>query len=223
MQPDLLSVPMCDALRASPFLAEFQLTERDVTARRYPAGRFVSDYQGRVPCVGMVAAGQIDVYSAAVDGRDVRLTTLLRGDCFGIYNLMAEEELATLLRCAEETVVFYVPKRTLLSQLAQEPARALRYASLCGGRIRFLLQRISQLTIQSCRGKIISYLLSAADEQGRVPLRGSREELAKHLGVSRAALFRELAALQELRAVGARGHALLVLDRPLLERMLYGL
>ena len=52
-------------------------------------------------------------------------------------------------------------------------------------------------------------------------LTGSREDLARRLGVSRAALFRELAALQSMGVLRSEGILLTVLDAPALEKLLY--
>ena len=52
-------------------------------------------------------------------------------------------------------------------------------------------------------------------------LSGSREDLARRLGVSRAALFRELAALQSMGVLRSEGNLLTVLNAPALEKLLY--
>lgn len=53
-----------------------------------------------------------------------------------------------------------------------------------------------------------------------VRLAGSREDLARRLGVSRAALFRELSALQSMGAAAVDGNSIRIQDRPLLEELL---
>ena len=76
-------------------------------------------------------------------------------------------------------------------------------------------------TMQSCRGRLIAHLLEQQDEVGVVKITGSREDLARRLGVSRAALFRELSALQSMGTVSVDGNSITVEDRPLLEELLY--
>ena len=105
--------------------------------------------------------------------------------------------------------------------MEQDAGLSLRYAKLCNEKLQFLLRRIELLTMQSCRGRVIAHLLASQDLNGRVMLTGSREDLARQLGVSRAALFRELAALQSTGALRAEGNLLTVLDAPKLEKLLY--
>ena len=49
----------------------------------------------------------------------------------------------------------------------------------------------------------------------------SGQRISAQLGVSRAALFRELAALQSLGVLRSEGNLLTVLDAPALEKLLY--
>ena len=171
--------------------------------------------------MGLVLSGRVDAYSVALDGKDVQLSSLAAGECFGVCNLLAEAELETVLRCAEESDILYIPKPVLLRFMRQDVDFALRYAALCNKKIQFLIRRIELLTMQSCRGRVIAYLLEKQGADGTVRLTGSREDLARQLGVSRAALFRELSALQSRSAIHAEGSTIHLLDTALLEELLY--
>lgn len=181
----------------------------------------VSDCPKGIPSIGLVLSGRIDVYSVAIDGRDIRLNSLSFGECFGIGNLFMEGELTTVLRCTEETAILYIAKEQVIRILQSDIAFSLRYASLCNEKIQFLIRRIEQLTIQGCRSKVIAYLLAHRDSCGEVQLSYTREEWARYLGVSRAALFRELATLQDQGALTIRNTSFHTADKELLERLLY--
>ena len=174
-----------------------------------------------VPSVGVLASGSLGVYSAALDGNDIELTRLYTGDCFGICNLMRTEELETILCCMEDTSILYIAKSLLLSRMEEDPRRALRCMALCTEKLHFLLRRISQLTIQSSRAKLISYVLTESKGAEWLELPGSREDLARRLGISRAALFRELAFLQEREMLRSQAAKIYILDRSALEMLIY--
>lgn len=210
-----------EKIAISPLLAALPLKPSDVSERRFRAGQIISDRPGGVPAVGLILSGQVDAYSVALDGKDVQLSSLTAGDCFGVCNLLAKAELETVLRCAEDSDILYISKPVLLRLMQQDSAFALRYAALCNQKIQFLIRRIELLTMQSCRGRIIAYLLEKQNADHLVQLTGSREDLARQLGVSRAALFRELAALQSRRAIQANGNTIRLLDADLLEDLLY--
>lgn len=210
-----------EKLALSPFLAGASLPLERVTSKRFHAGQIISDRPGGVSSVGMIVSGQVEVYSVALDGKDVQLNTLTAGECFGVCNLLAGTELETVLRCGEDTEVLYIPKPALLACMERDAGLAMRYAVLCNRKLQFLLRRIELLTMQSCRGRLIAHLLERQDEKGMVRITGSREDLARRLGVSRAALFRELSALQSMGAVEVGGNSIRIENRPFLEELLY--
>lgn len=212
---------MLTALEACPLLQGCGIDPARMCLRRCRAGQIVSDRSDGRAAVGMVASGQVDVYSVAMDGRDVQLNVLKSGDCFGISNLLCPTALETVLRCRTETELIFIPKDALIQALQADAALALRYAAYCNRKIQFLIHRIELLTMQSCRGKVIEYLLSQRREDGRVTPGCSREDLARRLGVSRAALFRELAFLQAQGLLALKGPAMAVTNPAALEKLLY--
>ena len=174
-------------LAQSPLLAGVSLPAEQARVQSFPAGHILSDRPGGVPSVGLILSGRVEVYSVALDGKDVQLSTLPAGECFGVCNLLAGAELETVLRCGEETEVLYIPKPVLLACMERDAGLSLRYAELCNQKLQFLLRRIELLTMQSCRGRVIAHLLAGQDRNGCVKPTGSREDLARQLGVSRAA------------------------------------
>lgn len=211
-----------EALNASPLLRGCNLEQAEMLACRiYQKGKLISDRPGGRPAVGVLVKGLVDVYSVSLDGREVKLSVLGKGDCFGICNLFAASDMKTVLKCQTDAEILFIPKDTLVGVMKGRPELAMRYAELCSRKIQFLIQRIELLTIHSCRGKVMEYLLTQADEEGLVQIPVSKEDLAKLLGVSRAALFRELAQLQNQGLIRTGGASITILNRVELERFLY--
>lgn len=207
-------------LNASPLLEGCNIDIQEIYTRRCQAGQIVSDRIHNCAAIGVVAFGTVDVYSVAMDGREVQLNSLSMGDCFGISNLLYPAALDTVLRCRSETELLFIPKETLISTMQADAALAIRYAAYCNQKIQFLIHRIALLTMQSCRGKVIEYLLSQRRSDGKVVPGCSREDLARRLGISRAALFRELSFLQNRGLLALKGANLVVLDPSALELLL---
>ena len=213
-----------DALREA-FAASALLRDCDPDAlqprvRRHPTGALLCDTLDGTPCVGLVVSGLIDVWSVAPDGNGVLLSALRPGDCFGICNLLRGGQLGTQLRCAAGSTVAWIPKDRLEAAFEKDSCLALRYAALCNEKLQFLLRRIAMLTAQTARGRLVSWLLLHAEDDGRVVTPLTRTELAASLSVSRAALYRELNALAERGALAMTGDEIIVLDRPALEGIL---
>ena len=182
---------------------------------KFRAGQIISDSMHGLSGVGVVENGRVDIYAVALDGRDVQLNSIGAGECFGICNLLVAEPLQTVLRCAEETTVRFWEKEALVAAMRGD-------AALCNAKIQFLLSRIEMLTMQSCRGKVLAFLLAEKQEDGVILLRGTRDELASRLSVSRAALYRELSALQSGGYLEVGESRLRVLNTSALEKLLYG-
>ena len=213
-----------DALREA-FAASALLRDCDPDAlqprvRRHPTGALLCDTLDGTPCVGLVVSGLIDVWSVAPDGNGVLLSALRPGDCFGICNLLRGGQLGTQLRCAAGSTVAWIPKDRLEAAFEKDSRLALRYAALCNEKLQFLLRRIAMLTAQTARGRLVSWLLLHAEDDGRVVTPLTRTELAASLSVSRAALYRELNTLAERGALVMTGDEITVLDRPALEGIL---
>ena len=184
-------------------------------------GQIISDRQKGQEILGLVAGGSVEVYSVAMDGREIMLSRLKRGDCFGIINLYINTELPTVLKCSCDTTLLTIPKKKLLDLMKSDEELALRYACICNEKMQFLINRIEFLTMQSGRNKLIQYLLMRPEQKGVICLDCSKESLASILGISRASLFRELAGLQERKLIEQIPAGIRILGREKLEAILY--
>lgn len=211
-----------DTLNASSLFCRHTAISAVCRVACHSEGSIVRDEYCGEPSVGLLACGRIYVYASAPDGKEVLLNTLRRGECFGISNLAAGPEMGTLLYCCTDARVVYIPKKTVLEMLKVDGEFAVRYVCLCCEKLQFLLGRIEMLSIQSCRGKLAAYLMSNQNTQGRVWLDGSREELAKSLDVSRAALFRALSHLQIRGALRVNGSFIEIMDEQALQKNIPG-
>lgn len=191
---------------------DIELDSRHLIFRKLRKGQMVTDHMQNKEYVGTVTEGILDVYSVALDGKEVRLSTLENGDSFGICNLFLRNELTTVLRAREISKIVMIPKDILLEHLQSDSKLMMRYMKLYNEKIQFLLHRIEELTMQSSRGRLIEYLNDHVDEKGCVNLTESRDELANHLGVSRATLFREIASLKKQNLICSRDGKIYILS-----------
>lgn len=208
-------------IACSPLFCGCDIPSENVLIKICRKGQIVSDRQKGQEFVGLIVRGAVDVYSIAMDGREIVLSRLEEGDCFGVINLLSDAELPTVLKCRNETKLLLIPKRLFIQAMKEDPDLALRYAGFCNRKMQFLIKRIEFLTMQSGRNKLIQYLLMYRDEDSCVRLDCSKEDFAAVLGISRASMFRELAALQEQGLVCQNPGQIRILDRARLEDILY--
>ena len=203
-----------EALALSPLLSGLTVPVLGMTEVAYAKGETVRDVWEERPSVGLVVSGTVAVSSDAPDGRDVRLSTLKKGDCFGIANLFSPDPLQTILRCEKDCGIAFIPKERLITLLGEDGDFAIRYARLSNEKLQFLIRRIELLTTQNHQTRLIAWLMSGENStQDEIRFPGKRESLAAHLGMSRAALFRELAQLDREGLIVTRGTVVRILDR----------
>ncbi len=196
------------------------LTASSLKRSSYPKGTVVGDSDGSVSLAVFVEKGELDVFSVALDGTKILVSTLSNSEVFGISNLFEEEDLRTILQCRTDCVLLSLPKEVLRTAIVKSPLAMVEYAKLCNRKIQFLLQRIEQLSLLSARAKVAEYLLSNTTTQQPELALDSKESLTLPLGISRASLFRELSALEKMGGVYSNGSIVRVIDRNILENVL---
>lgn len=209
------------AVEASPLLGGCNLPASGMQVKYCHKGQIVSDRQKNEEILGLIMDGSMDVYSIALDGREILLSQLEKGDCFGVVNLLTKTELPTVLRCRTDTTLVIIPKCQLLSAMEKNSELALRYAGFCNKKMQFLIRRIEFLTMQSGKKKLVQYLLEVPGKGGRFGKNVSRDELASILGISRASLFRELSGLTKQGLIALRDGEIYLLKPDELEEILY--
>ena len=149
------------------------------------------------------------------------LNSLHKGNCFGICNLFDCKEMETVIRSRTETVIYFIPKYVIVNTMKKDISFAMKYAVLCNQKIQFLIKRIELVATQSCRSKLAEYLISHQDEHNCVTPNCSREVFASRIGISRAALFRELAELQRLKLIESNSATIKIINQVGLENKIY--
>ena len=183
-----------NALAKSQLLSGFGFEQQQFALCRFHRGNELTDEHDGILSAGLIVSGRADVYSISPDGGETILSTLSVGDCFGISNLFGQE-LVTRIICPISCEVAFISKEAVREKLFSDSAFAERYMRLLNNKITFLTTRVAILTAQSSRAKLAHYLISRCDSQNLVQLSCSKEQLAKSLDMSRAALFREFALL----------------------------
>ncbi len=196
------------------------LTPSSLVRMSYPKGKVVGDTDGSASLAVFVEEGELDVFSVALDGTRILVSTLGKAEVFGISNLFEEQDLRTILQCRTSCVLLSLPKEALRTAILKSPLAMVEYAKICNRKIQFLITRIEQLSLTSARLKVAEHLLSHTSlGQPELSL-VSKESLTLPLGISRASLFRELSSLEKLGAVDSDGAIVRVTNRKILESIL---
>lgn len=210
-----------ERLESTKLFKEELIKKEYIRTKQYKSGQFISDYFDDEYYVGVIDFGEVVVYCISSDGTEVSMSSLTTGDVFGIANVFEESALESVLQCKTFTNVIFYPKKYFVEMLETDTSVCIQYAKYCNRKIQFLLNKVEFLMIQSCRVKVIEYLLQHEDESHMVALDCTKEELSKVLGISRAALYRELQYLSKCGCIEVSKRAFYVLDRKQLCKILF--
>lgn len=188
---------------------------------RFEDRESLSAYANKEDCIGLVQKGLADVWCIASDGTETLLNTARRGDCFGIAYIYEPRGMQTRVVARGRCEAAFIRKAEIKRLITESQDFAIRYYTLCNQKIQFLLGRIMLLTSQSCRTRLTAYLLLNRNADNVVPMRGTKDELASRLSVSRAALYRELGTLQKRGLIESLRQGIKLTDLEQLEQLLY--
>jgi len=202
------------------FFEGVELDDNELVYKKLKKNRIANENFSGKENIGVILNGTIDVYSVSIDGAEIKLTSLSEGDVYGICNLYYEFDRMTVLKCRNDCEMIFIRKSYFRELLETDIDFMRRYLSLLNKKINFLLNRTEMLTMQSGRAKVINYLISNECD-GNIELGESKESWAKSLGISRAALFRELSNLKKDNLISVKNNLIHIDDINLLERKLY--
>ena len=157
-------------------------------------------------CLGVILEGELTVRKESL-----LVSTLRPGDVFGAAALFNEQEdYPTTLTARSDCRLVLIPQEAVRQLIGAGGAFAENYVSYLSGRIRFLSDRLDTLSADGGEGKLVSYLLSAANEDGALTI--SATQLSQRIGVGRATLYRAFESLEQENVIARNGKTIRILD-----------
>ncbi|MFV0499563.1 MAG: Crp/Fnr family transcriptional regulator [Bacilli bacterium] len=195
----------------SPLLSTIDIKKINTTKYNFKNNQII-DSNFFSSSIGVISKGSVAVYSISIDGNEVLLNILNQGDYFGISDIYNNESIKTSLNCISPVEIIFISKIFILNELSINEKFNTQYIKVLNNKIQFLLNRVELLTMQTSKNKLIAYLLSNCINNKYLILDISKEDLARHLGISRSALFRELTNLQKKSLIEIKDKKITILD-----------
>lgn len=151
-----------------------------------------------------VDAGALRLERRTFDGRLVALHTARRGEFFAEASLFADSYHCDAT-AIEPSQVRAFGKTAVLEAVRSDPAAALSLLAMMARQLHRVRERLELRNVRSALERVTLYLDLQSRPDGVVPVEGELQDFAADLGLTREALYRTLAALEEAGAIERRG------------------
>ncbi|MCL2462349.1 MAG: Crp/Fnr family transcriptional regulator [Defluviitaleaceae bacterium] len=153
--------------------------------------------------IGVVLSGSLHVVKESLDGNQTLVASVLPGEIFGEAMCCAQIEESSVTVLADDDSEIMLINYGRIVHVCQNACGyhqklVENMLELVARRNLYLQNRIEIMSIKSVRAKVLHYLESLAEKQGRsVAVPFNRTKLAEHLCVERTALAHELARMRQ--------------------------
>ena len=198
-------------------LPEEQLKEiRQIAVNRfYEKGKTI--FLEGDPCDGfyIVIDGRVKIYKLSFEGKEHILHIYGPGNPFGEVPVFAGKKFPANAQTLLKSHLLYFPRTAFIDLISHNPSLSLNMLAVLSMRLRQFTVQIENLSLKEVPGRLASYLLYLASEQGRsdtVTLTISKGQLASLLGTIPETLSRILAKMNKQGLVESSGRDIRLLD-----------
>ena len=192
----LRSAPIFEGV-SDRILTDFTQSSR---IRALEKGEILFSQTDPADTVYVVRSGCISIFLATLEGRELVINEMHRGDCFGELSLITDQPRSTGALARESSEVISIPRDVFLKGLEAEPELMRRVLETTALRLRVSSERESALAFLDSSARIAKVLLQLdqqTDNEGVINV--TQEELAQYVGLARQTVAQTLG---EWRRVG---------------------
>ena len=175
------------------------------------------------PCQGLyvVKTGRVRIFKSSPDGREQVLLIAESGDSFNEVPVFDGGPNPASGSALESSVLYFIPKETLLSLVADCPA-ALAIIKTFAARLRHLTSIVEDLSFRNVVNRLAKLLLELAvvAEEGTPVPRLTQDEMAAMIGSVRDVVGRALRTLERSGAIQIKGQRITVISPEKLSDMI---
>ena len=219
-----------DSARSLPFFEDIDPKVVDqalsqIVVREHPAGRVILLENDWGSSVYFILSGWVKIRTYNIDGKEVTLNIVGRGELFGEMAPLDEVPRSTDVITLTNTVVANMPAVDFVRMVQTEPQAGIRLAKLMARRLRQVNRRL-RLRESDSTSRVADILLFLAEGQGQQGEKGilipnlPHRELSSLSGMARETVTRVLGKLEKKEIIHRDNDMLCILNVEALEDML---
>ncbi len=170
----------------------------------------------------VVVVGQVKIFKLSSEGKEQILHILGPGESFGQVAMFAGRSFPANAEAIAKSHLLFFPRIAFKGLISGDPQLAMQMLAVLSMRLRQFTIQIENLSLKEVPGRLASYLLYLADEQGKennVDLPISKGQLASLLGTIPETLSRIFAKMSSRNLIEVDGRTILLADRLGLEEL----
>ncbi|MEM9213924.1 MAG: Crp/Fnr family transcriptional regulator [Cyanobacteria bacterium P01_F01_bin.150] len=196
-----------------------------VVTRNHPPNQVILLENDWGNSVYFIMEGWVKIRTYNVDGKEVTLNILGKGELFGEMAPLDEVPRSTDVITLVPTTISNLPSQDFVKLIHNEPLAGIRLAQLMARRLRQVNRRL-RLRESDSTSRVVDILLFLADGQGKRAAQGieipnlPHRELSSLSGLARETVTRVLSKLEKKTLISRSRETLCILNIDSLEKML---
>lgn len=198
-----------------------QLTSR---LSQYPKDSIIAVEGDECVALGIVIRGSVEIQRLYSSGKTITMSKLGPGSMFGeVIVFTSAHQYPATITVVEKTEILFIKSNDIINLCAQHPLVLKNFVENLSNRILMLNKKIRDLSFETLRQKISTFLIEEYKKQNNFLLRLtlSKKTLAEHLGVQRPSLSRELIKMRDEGLIKFNKDTVEILDLKALEDLTY--
>ncbi|MHC6180434.1 Crp/Fnr family transcriptional regulator [Clostridium sp. JNZ X4-2] len=200
------------------------LEKINYTSMHYSKGEIIAIEESDCSKIGIVISGTVEVQKIFSSGKAITISSLKRSDIFGEVIIFSNRNTypATIIASSDASIIF-ISKENILKLCNLFPLFLNNFMTLLSDKILMLNKKLKNISYETIRQKIISYVLDEYTHQKKLKLilNYTRKEMAEQLGIPRPSLSRELAHMKKERLIDFGRNYILIKNVDTLENLLF--
>ena len=219
-----------ELIESSPFLTKLPEKSLEkaighVVTRNHPSNRVIlleNDWGGSVY---FILDGWVKIRTYNLDGKEVTLNILGKGEIFGEMAALDEVPRSTDVITLTATKISSIPANDFMELIHTEPLAGMSLAQLMAKRLRQVNRRL-RLREADSMSRVADTIMFLAEGQGKEGEKGieipnlPHRELSSLSGLARETVTRVLTKLEKKELIKRENHILCILDISALEKII---
>ncbi|MDY0234909.1 MAG: Crp/Fnr family transcriptional regulator [Gudongella sp.] len=195
----------------------------NIFKKEYSVGEIIALEGDPCNSLSLILCGEVEIHKPFTSGKIVTISHFSAGNIFAESLVFSnkKEYPANVISTTKSTILF-IPRKELSQLLSKNPIVIENFAGVLSKRIHMLNDRITNLSLDTTRKKIVNILLLeyARQKTSSLLLPYSRKKMAELLNIPRPSLSRELIKMKQDGLIDFYKNRFKILDLKKLEKTL---